>query len=69
MQRSRMAAEGGLEIVPAEREEEIAQGVHGRSPPKAGPEGSVQAAALDGDEGDDLLVGGCTRQNCENLEQ
>src|SRR5215216_3535012 len=64
-----MAAEGSLEIVAAERQEEVAQGVHGRSPPNAGAKGGVQAVALDSDEGDDLLVRGRTRQNRENREQ
>ena len=62
-----MTAEGGLEIVPLERQEQTAQRVHGWRPSEARPEGSVQA--LDGDEGDDLLVGGRTRQNRENREQ
>jgi hypothetical protein len=60
----RMTAEGGLEIVPLERQEQTAQRVHGWCSSEARPEGSVQA--LDGDEGDDLLVGGCPRQNPEN---
>ena len=65
----RMAAEGALEIVLVERQEQTAQRVHGRRPSEARPEGSVQAVALDGDEGDDLLVGGRPRQNRENREQ
>src|SRR3954462_4912244 len=69
VQRSRMVTEGDLEIVPAERQEEITQGVHGRSAPKAGPKGRIQAVALDGDEGDDPLVGGRTRQDREHREQ
>jgi hypothetical protein len=59
-----MTAEGGLEIVPLERQEQTAQRVHGWRSSEARPEGSVQA--LDGDEGDDLLVGGRPRQNPEN---
>ena len=59
-----MTAEGGLEIVPLERQEQTAQRVHGWRPSEARPQGRVQA--LDGDEGDDLLVGGRTRQNPEN---
>src|SRR3954453_15271955 len=59
----RMAAEGSLEIVPLEQ---TAQRVHRRCPAQAGAEGGVQAVALNGDEGDDLLVGG---RPCENREQ
>jgi hypothetical protein len=59
-----MAAEGGFEIVPLERQEQTAQRVHRRRPAEAGAEGGVQA--LDGDEGDDLLVGGRACQNPEN---
>src|SRR3954467_7855726 len=62
----RMAAEGSLEIVPLEQ---TAQRVHRRCPAQAGAEGGVQAVALNGDEGDDLLVGGRPRQNRENREQ
>src|SRR5215213_3600270 len=65
----RMAAEGGLEIVPAERQEQVAQGVHGWSPPEAGAKDRVQALALESDKGDDPLVGECTRQHGENGEQ
>ena len=65
----RMAAEGGFEIVPLERQEQTAQRVHRRRPAEAGAEGGVQAVALDGDEGDDLLVGGRACQNRENREQ
>jgi hypothetical protein len=64
-----MVTEGDLKIVPAERQEEITQGVHDRSAPKAGPKGSIQAVALDGNEGDDPLVGGCPRQDREHREQ
>src|SRR4051812_49692346 len=59
----RITPEGSLEIVPLERQEQTAQRVHGRCPSEARPEGSVQAVALDGDEGDDLLVGGRTREH------
>ena len=62
----RMTAEGGLEIVLVERQEQIAQRVHGWRSSEARPEGRVQAVALDGDEGDDLLVGGRACQNPEN---
>jgi hypothetical protein len=65
----RMAAEGVLEIVPAERQEHMTQRVHGRSPPEAHPEGRIQAVALDCDEGDDLLIGGRPCQNRQNREQ
>ncbi len=51
-------------------EEQMAQGVHGRSPPEAGAEDGVQAVALEADEGDDpLLVGGRTGQHGEDREQ
>src|SRR4051812_22013123 len=69
VQLSRMAPEGALEIVLVERQEQTAQRVHGWPPSEARPEGSVQAVALDGDEGDDLLVGGRPRQNRKNREQ
>ena len=69
VQRVRMTAEGGLEIVLVERQEQTAQRVHGWRPSEARPEGSVQAVALDGDEGDDLLVGGRPCENRENREQ
>ena len=69
VQLPRMAAEGTLRIVPIERQERTAQGVHRRRPAEAGAEGGVQAVALDGDEGDDLLVGGRPRENRENREQ
>src|SRR3954447_20693551 len=69
VQRVRMTAESSLEIVPLERQEQTAQRVHGWRSSEARPEGSVQAIALDGDEGDDLLVGGRTRQNRQNREQ
>ena len=59
-----MTAEGDLEIVPLERQEQTAQRVHRRGPAQAGAEGSVQA--LNGDEGDDLLVGGRPCENPEN---
>src|SRR4051795_10799778 len=65
----RMTPEGALEIILVERQEQTAQLVHRRCPSEARPEGSVQAVALDGDEGDDLLVGGRTRQNRQNREQ
>ena len=61
-----MTAEGGLEIVPLERQEQTAQRVHRRCPAQAGAEGSGQAVALNGDEGDDLLVGGRPCENPEN---
>src|SRR4051794_6763146 len=44
-----MAAEGPLQIVPVERQEQTAQGVHRRRPAQAGAESGVQAVALDGD--------------------
>src|SRR5690242_3946773 len=66
---ARMAAEGGLEIITAERQEQMAQGVHRRSPPEAGAKDRVQALALQGDEGDDPLIGGGTRQHGKDREQ
>ncbi len=47
----------------------MAQGVHGRSAPEAGTEDGVQALALQGDEGDDLLVRGRARKRGEDREQ
>ncbi len=41
-----MAAEGGLQVVAVERQEEMAQRVHGRGAPEAGAEDGVQALAL-----------------------
>ena len=64
-----MAAERGFEIVAAKRQEQMAQGVHHWSAPEAGTEDGVQALALQGDEGDDLLVGGRARQHGKNREQ
>jgi hypothetical protein len=64
-----MAPEGALEIVLVERQEQTAQRVHGWRSSEARPEGGVQVVALDGDEGDDLLVGGRPRQNRQNREQ
>jgi hypothetical protein len=61
-----MTAEGGLEIVPLERQEQTAQRIHRRRPAQAGAEGGIQAVALDRDEGDDLVVGGRACQNPEN---
>ena len=51
-----MVTEGRFEIVAAKRQEQVPQGVHRRSAPEAGAEGGVQALALQGNEGDDLLV-------------
>jgi len=68
VQLSRMASEDALEIVPVEPQEQTAQRVHGRCPSEARPKGAIQAVALDGDEGDDLLVGGRTRQNREQQQ-
>jgi len=64
-----MVAEGCFEIVAAERQEQVAQGVHRRSPPEAGAEDGVQALALQGDEGDDLLVGRRARKRGKDREQ
>jgi hypothetical protein len=64
-----MAAERGFEIVVAERQEQVPQGVDRRSAPKASAEDGVQALALQGDEGDDLLVGGRARKRGEDREQ
>jgi len=64
-----MAAEGGFEIVRAERQEQVAQGVHRRGAPEAGAEDDVQALALQSDERDDLLVGRRAREHGENRKQ
>src|SRR4029450_13125237 len=56
VQCARMAAEGGLEIITAGRQEQMAQGVPRRSPPEAGAKDRVQALALQGDEGDVPLI-------------
>ncbi len=64
-----MVAEGCFEIVATERQKQVPQSVHRRSPPEAGTEDGVQALALQGDEGDDLLLGGRARQHGENREQ
>src|SRR3954468_3805559 len=69
VQRTGMVAEGGFEIVTAERQEQVAQGVHGRGAPEAGAEDGIQALALEGDKGDDLLVGGRTCECGEDREQ
>ena len=61
-----VAAERGFEIVVLKRQEQVAQRVHCRSAPETGTEDGVQALAL---KGDDLLVGGRTRQHGENREQ
>ena len=64
-----MATERGFEVVTAECEEQMAQRVHRRSTSKAGAKDDVQALALQGDEGDDLLVGGRARKRGEDREQ
>jgi len=64
-----MATEGRFEIVAAERQEQMAQGVDRRSAPEAGAKDGVQALALQGDEGDDLLIRGRARKRGENREQ
>ncbi len=64
-----VAAEGCFEIVAAERQDQVAQGVQGRSAPEAGAEDGVQALALQGDEGDDLPVGGRARKRGQDREQ
>ncbi len=64
-----MTAERGFEIVTAECQEQVAQGGHRRGAPEAGTEDGVQALALQGDERDDLLVGGRARQHGEDREQ
>ncbi len=45
------------------------QGVHRWGAPEAGTEDGVQALALQGDEGDDLLVEGRARQHGKDREQ
>jgi hypothetical protein len=69
VQRAGMVAEGGFEIVTAERQEQVAQSVHGRGAPEAGAEDGIQALALEGDKGDDLLVGGRACECGEDREQ
>ena len=64
-----MAAERRFEIVAAQRQEQVAQRVHRRSAPEAGAEDGVQALALQGDEGNDLLIGGRARKRGEDREQ
>lgn len=64
-----MAAERRFEIVAAERQEQVPQGVDRRSAPEAGAEDGVQALALRGDKGDDLLAGGRARKRGEDQEQ
>ena len=64
-----MAAEDRFEIVTAERQEQMAQRVDRRSTSEIGIEDGVQALALEGNEGNDFLVGGCARQHGENREQ
>ncbi len=64
-----VVAEGCFEIVAAERQEQVAQGVDRRSAPEAGAEDGVQAPALQGDEGDDLLIGRCARKRRQDREQ
>jgi len=64
-----MVAEGCFEIVTAEGQEQVAQGVDRRSAPEAGAEDGVQALALQGDEGDDLLVGDRARKRGQDREQ
>ena len=57
------------EIVAVERQEQVAQRVDRWSTREAGTEDGVQALALQGDEGDNLLVGGRARQHGENRGQ
>jgi hypothetical protein len=68
-QHTGMAAKGGLQVIAVERQEEMAQGVHGRGAPETGAEDGVQALALEGDESDDAVVGRSTRQHREDREQ
>ena len=64
-----MATEGGFEIITAERQEQVPQRVHGRSAPEAGAEDGVQALALQGHEGDDLLVRRRARKRGKDRKQ
>ncbi len=41
----------------------MTQGVHSRGAPEVGAEDDVQALPLQGDERDDLLIGGCARKH------
>ncbi len=64
-----VAAERSFEIVTAERQEQMAQRVDRWSTPEAGCKDAVQALALKGDEGDDLLVGGRARKRGQDRQQ
>src|ERR1700710_1466962 len=64
-----MAAERRFEVVTAERQEQMAEGVDRWSTPEAGTEDGVQALTLKGHESDDLVVGGRACQHGENREQ
>src|SRR5918912_1069795 len=66
---TRVAAKGGLEIRRVEGEEEIAQGVHGRSTPEVSTKDGVQALPVHAHEGDDALVRGRPRQHGQDREQ
>ena len=49
-----MVAEGGFDLVTVERQEQVAQRVHGRGAPEAGAEDGIQALAMEADKGADL---------------
>ena len=50
-------------------QEQVTQGVHRRSTPEAGAEDGIQALALQGHEGDDLLVRRRARKRGQYREQ
>ena len=66
---TRVAAKGRLEIRRVEGEEEITQGVHGRSTPEPRAEDGVQALPVHAHEGDDALIRGRPGQHGQDREQ
>ena len=66
---TRVAAKDSFEIRRVEGEEEIAQGVHGRSTPEVSTKDGVQALPVHAHEGDDALVRGRPCQHGQDREQ
>ena len=66
---TRVAAKGRLEIRRVEGEEEITQGVHGRSTPEPRAEDGVQALPVHAHEGDDALIRARACQHGQDREQ
>jgi hypothetical protein len=64
-----MLAEGGLRLGRLERQEEVAERVHGRDAPEARAEGGVQPLAMHADEGQDAALGGGARQDGRHGEE